>query len=158
MAVWRDEETKKLIEVWGEEDIQAQLEGCTRNKAVYEKISREMAASQYERSAVQCREKIKKLRTEYKKIKDRHNKTGQGMKTLKFYEQLNDIFGHKPTTKPDNVLDTSLDVSEESDSCTTKSLESSSTHDISDGLNDQSEPLEATEATVGDEQEEPNHL
>lgn len=77
---------------------------------------------------------------------------------MKFYEQLNDIFGHKPTTRPDNVLDTSLDVSEESDSCTTKSLESSSTHDISDGLNDQSEPQEATEATEGDEQEEPNHL
>ena len=80
MALWRDEESKKLIEVCGKEDIQAQLEGCTRNTAVYEKISREMAASQYERSAVQCREKIKKLRTEHKKIKDRHNKTGQRRK------------------------------------------------------------------------------
>ena len=74
---------------------------------------------------------------------------------MKFYEQLNDILGHKPATRPDNVLDTFLYVSEESDSCTTKSLESSSTHDISDGLNDQSEPQEATEATEGDEQMEP---
>ena len=59
IAVWNDEETTKLIELWGEEDIQAMLEGCKRNKAVYEKIAREMETSGYERSAVQCRERKK---------------------------------------------------------------------------------------------------
>ena len=39
MAVWTDEETTKPIELWGEEDIQAMLEGCKRNKAVYENIA-----------------------------------------------------------------------------------------------------------------------
>lgn len=86
MAVWTDEETVKLIELWGEADIQAELEGCKRNKAVYEKIAHEMATSNFERSAVQFHEKIKKLRTEYKKVKDSNNKTGKGRKTLKFYD------------------------------------------------------------------------
>lgn len=31
-AAWREEETVKLIELWGEDDIQEKLEGCTRNK------------------------------------------------------------------------------------------------------------------------------
>ena len=34
-AIWNDMETFKLVKVWGEEEIQALLEGCTRNKAVY---------------------------------------------------------------------------------------------------------------------------
>ena len=107
MATWSDEETAKLIDLWGEEDIQAELEGCKRNKHVYEKIAREMTAANYDRNAIQCREKIKKLRAEYKKVKDNNNVSGKGRKTMKFYEKLNDILGHKPATKPVIVVDTS---------------------------------------------------
>ena len=39
---WSDAETFKLIEIWGEEEIQALLEGCARNKAVYDKIARDI--------------------------------------------------------------------------------------------------------------------
>ena len=39
VAVWSDVEVFKLVEIWGEEEIQALLEGCTRNKQVYEKIA-----------------------------------------------------------------------------------------------------------------------
>ena len=41
-AIWNDMETFKLVEIAGEDKIQALLEGCTRNKAVYEKIARGM--------------------------------------------------------------------------------------------------------------------
>ena len=37
---WSEEETLKLIEIWGEDSVQAELEGCKRNKQVYEKIVR----------------------------------------------------------------------------------------------------------------------
>ena len=33
-AVWNDTETFKLVEIWGEEEIQALLEGCMRNKGM----------------------------------------------------------------------------------------------------------------------------
>ena len=78
MATWSDPETFKLIEIWGEDSIQAQLEGCRRNKEVYEKISHELNDAGYQRTAEQCREKVKKLNSEYRKIKDSHNKTGTG--------------------------------------------------------------------------------
>ena len=42
MAAWRDNETFKLIEIWGDKIIQEQLEGCKRNKDEYEKISKLM--------------------------------------------------------------------------------------------------------------------
>ena len=54
-----DEEVFKLIELGGDEAIQAQLEGCKRNKDVYDKIARAMKEAGSERSADQYRDKAK---------------------------------------------------------------------------------------------------
>ena len=64
-TVWKDEEVYKLIELWGEDVIQSQLEGCKHNKEVYEKISKSMKAAGYNKSRDQCRDKAKKLKSEY---------------------------------------------------------------------------------------------
>ena len=32
---WSEAATLKLIEIWGEDSIQAQLEGCKRNREVF---------------------------------------------------------------------------------------------------------------------------
>ena len=37
MAAWSREETYKLIEIWGDDEIQAQLEGCKRNQDIFAK-------------------------------------------------------------------------------------------------------------------------
>lgn len=66
----------KLIEIWGDDITQLQLEGCKRNREVYEKVAVCMKDAGFDRSADQCREKAKKLKLEYRKIKDKHNKTG----------------------------------------------------------------------------------
>ena len=89
----------KLIEVGGEESIQSQLEGCSRNKHIYEKISKKLEEAGYERTGIQCRDKVKKLRQEYKKIKDKMTKTGEeGKKRLidswDYYEPLDAILGN----------------------------------------------------------------
>ena len=47
--------------IWGEDSVQAKLEGCKKNKQIFEKIVREMKAAGYKQTAVQCWEKIKKL-------------------------------------------------------------------------------------------------
>ena len=94
-VTWTDEEIIKLIQIWGEEEIQAQLEGCTRNMHVYEKIAQELRDMGYDRTAIQCQEKIKKLKGEYEKIKD---ETGRKMKNWCFYEAANEILGCKPAT------------------------------------------------------------
>lgn len=133
MASWSKPETFKLIEIWSNEAIQEQLEGCTRNKHVYEKISKKMDEEGYQRKFEQCREKIKKLKQEYKKIKDKVNKTGEeGKKKLiagwDYYESLDAILGHRPSTEPavvidcgsqENVSETLFDDNAEGDSFST---------------------------------------
>ena len=109
MATWTRQETLKLIEIWGRENIQAQLEVCKRNQKVFQTIAREIQSEGYDRSYQQCREKVKKLKKEYKKIKDKLNKTGvSGRKRLTswdFFDPLDSILGHKPATHPPVVLD-----------------------------------------------------
>ena len=105
MANWTDEETLKLIEIWGEDAIQAMLEGCRRNKDIFVKISKEMEAAGFSKTAHQCSSKIKKLRFEYRKIKDKHGKTGEGRKDWRFYEAMDQVLGHKPATQPPVVVE-----------------------------------------------------
>ena len=103
---WTDTEVLKLIALWGEQAIQEQLEGSKRNKHVYEKLSRQLAEHGFEKSGEQCRCKVKKLRQEYKKIKDGHGKTGTGMSKWKFYDSINEILGNRPATCPPVIIDT----------------------------------------------------
>lgn len=107
---WTEKETLALIEEWGDERIQEQLEGSTRNKAVYEKVARALDASGHNRTAVQCREKIKKLKKDYRKIKDHNGKTGRGRKKWAFYDKMDGILGDKHSTNPPVVVDTSAEV------------------------------------------------
>ena len=68
-STWSKEETLKLIEIWGQEHIQKQLQECKRNQTVYtyEEVAKEMREAGYERTYQQCRDKIKKVKGEYKK-------------------------------------------------------------------------------------------
>ena len=115
MANWSDSEVSLLIELWGEECVQEQLEGAKRNKHVYAKIVKQMQVRDSSKTAEQCRAKMKKLKLEYRKIKDNHNKTGRGRKNWKFLEAMEAILhvGHRRTTKPSVLLDTSENQDEQ---------------------------------------------
>jgi hypothetical protein len=99
-SCWSDDETLWLISLWSEDRIQAMLEGSRKNRKVFETIAREMGSAGYHRSPDQCSAKIKKLKFDYRRIKDRHNKTGEGKITWKFWEAMDSVLGHKPATKP----------------------------------------------------------
>ena len=99
MAYWSKEETFKLISIWSKDNIQWQLEGCKRNRDVWTKVSREMTLAGYRRSYEQCHEKMKKLRTEYKKVSDKRKETGQGSyPEWDYYDVMSDVLEHKPST------------------------------------------------------------
>ena len=50
---------------------------------------------------------MKKLKQEYRRIKDKGNKTDEAAKkNWCFYGAMNDILGTKPATKPPVVIDT----------------------------------------------------
>ena len=39
---WSREEVKTLLDIWGEDDVQLELEGVVRNKHVYDRIARKL--------------------------------------------------------------------------------------------------------------------
>ena len=54
----------------------------------------------------QCREKIKKLKSEYRKVKDGHKVMGNKHNNRKFLELLDRILADKPSTKLPILVDT----------------------------------------------------
>ena len=96
MAQWSDAETAKLVEIWSEDKIQEELEGCKKNKHIYEKIANRMKIEGFDRSTEQCRLKVKRLRGEYTKIRDSNRSTGESRKYWKHFDVLDDILGSKP--------------------------------------------------------------
>ena len=108
-TAWTDEETFFLLDLWGNESDQALLKGCTRNRHVYERIACDLEKERYKRTWSQCRDKLKKLKKEYKKLKDYHDETGKKRKQWKSYNKVDDIIGSKPATQPEVIIDTSVE-------------------------------------------------
>jgi len=75
---WTHEETFKLISLWSEDVIQAQLEGCRRNSQVYQKIAGGLREAGFSCTMEQCRDKIKKLKSEHKKLEIRGRPQDKG--------------------------------------------------------------------------------
>ena len=80
MANTWNKETKKLIEIYGDGVMQVQLEGCKHNQEVYDKIAKDPIEAGYQRSGKQSRDKIKKLKGEYRNMQSQlghlHGDTG----------------------------------------------------------------------------------
>ena len=67
-GVWTHEETRVLLGIWGDANVQRELDGIVRNKTIYQKIATEMETRGYNRTWQQCKTKIKNLVQKYKKV------------------------------------------------------------------------------------------
>ena len=103
---WSDNEVRALISIWGEENIQEELDGAVRNQVIFNDIATKMREKGYVRDWQQCRTKIKNLKKEYRQTKDHNGQTGRGRKVCKFYKELDSILGHRPASVPAVLLDT----------------------------------------------------
>lgn len=63
---WSDGETEALLDIWGSEEIQNNLKGCTKNKHIFIQISQVMASQGYLRTPEQCQTRIKRLRANFR--------------------------------------------------------------------------------------------
>ena len=118
--------------------MQSQLEECKNKKAVFESISWRMNDAGFYRTTSKCHEKIKKLRVEYKKVKDNNNQTGNNRKIWKFYERIDSVLGRsKPATRPPIGID---------------SFDSSSTNNYSDSQKSDDDLEHSSESTSNNEQ------
>lgn len=90
-AFWSDLEVKALIEIWGEQNIQEELDGAVRNRSVFTAISNNMRQQGHDRDWEQCKTKIKALKKKYREVKDHNGETGRGRKIWKFYDDIDAI-------------------------------------------------------------------
>ena len=66
---WDYEQTKALISIWGQNNVQRELDGVARNRTVYERISSELRRVGVEKTWQQCRSKVKNLTFRYRKVR-----------------------------------------------------------------------------------------
>lgn len=107
-AAWTTEETRVLLALWGDDSVQRSLEGTHRNRAIFERIQREMTAKGYNRTWQQCRVRVKNLISTYRKILT-NNRSGQGRADFPFYDNLDRILRTRPASRPTNLLSSSSD-------------------------------------------------
>ncbi|XP_061816728.1 uncharacterized protein [Nerophis lumbriciformis] len=79
---WSDHETRTLLEIWGEDNVQLTLRGCLKNRHVFEFISEKMGNRGYTRTTEQCYTRIKRLKYGFL-----HEKMD-----FKFFREMEEIF------------------------------------------------------------------
>ena len=91
--VWRDDETRHLVLLWGDARIQEELDDFSvRNDVIHSKLADAMKEQWFNRDARQIKTKIKHLCEVYRKHKDEINRSGAGAgNPLKFFEEIPQI-------------------------------------------------------------------
>lgn len=95
MEKWTDEDVQVLLNIYAEENIQKEFESSARNAKVYQKISARLGEMGIQHSPQRCREKIKKMKQDYKKIKDYNRLNGANRRSGKWFERLDAILGQR---------------------------------------------------------------
>ncbi|KAJ8416997.1 hypothetical protein AAFF_G00282240 [Aldrovandia affinis] len=93
---WSDPEVVELLQLWADDSVQIELESCLRNQHVFNRIAEVLREKGILRTGDQCREKIKKMKLEYRRIKD-NQKTVRGGRTWKFYEVMDRVLTNRPS-------------------------------------------------------------
>lgn len=92
---WSDPEVVELLQLWADESVQLELESCLRNQHVFNRIAEVLREKGIHRTGDQCREKIKKMKLEYRRIKD-NSKAPRGGRTWKFYDVMDRVLNSRP--------------------------------------------------------------
>ena len=97
--------TTTLINIWADAHIQHLLSKPRNKSSIWQKVSRK----NYRRIAEQCIAKINNLKKEYRELKDRIRRSGEGniRYEFRYFEALYALRGDCPSVSPQNVLDTS---------------------------------------------------
>ncbi|XP_050822442.1 uncharacterized protein LOC127057597 [Gopherus flavomarginatus] len=104
---WSNGELLDLISAWGEEAVQSQLRSSRRNYDTYGQISRAMLERGHDRDVLQCRVKVKELRSAYCKAREGNRHSSAAPTTCCVYKELDTILGGDPTANPRTTMDTS---------------------------------------------------
>ncbi|XP_078701716.1 myb/SANT-like DNA-binding domain-containing protein 7 [Branchiostoma floridae x Branchiostoma belcheri] len=97
VTLWRKNETRLLIEIFGDDRIQAKLQGSRRNAYVFDEMTEKLKEHGVFKTGEQCRTKMKNLRALYKGAKDNNSRSGSAVDMSPFYDELDRLFTDRPT-------------------------------------------------------------
>ncbi|XP_004447075.1 ATP-dependent (S)-NAD(P)H-hydrate dehydratase isoform X1 [Dasypus novemcinctus] len=92
-SLWSDLETRALLGIWGEADVQSALDGNFRNSHVYRDVACRLAEVGFTRTPEQCRIRIKGLKRQYYQARNGLPKGGPVRKACKFFDEMDQILG-----------------------------------------------------------------
>lgn len=132
---WHNKETKTLIGIWSEDEVQRELEGSVRNQRVFQKISQRMWELGYNRSPDRCRVKIKKLKQDYRRLKEFNKRNGYRKKN-QWYDALDAVLGRRAVSAGRTVsAESSTSLLESVGSCNGVEDREDPDEDVLSGLN-----------------------
>ncbi|XP_056463385.1 uncharacterized protein LOC130403195 [Gadus chalcogrammus] len=106
---WGDSEVECLLEIWADDSIQSQLDTTHKNSGVFGAIRDYLEHRGYHRTMGQCRDKVKKLRFQYLRVRDALRRSGLSSDEkgrFPWYDAVDLIIGHKTSSVP-RVLESS---------------------------------------------------
>lgn len=107
-VAWLHSEVNALLDIWADQEIQEQLAGRLHNMCIYDKISRKLKDLGFDRTGEQCREKIKKLRRDYKTVVDNNYSPAFARRLLGFYDKVHKLFGKPSSQKQLSDIETNV--------------------------------------------------
>lgn len=96
---WTDPEIEELLQLWSDDSVQLELESSLRNQRVFDRIARVLHERGIYRTGDQCREKIKKMRLEYRRIKENHKH-----RSWKFFDVMDQVLSSRPALNYSTVI------------------------------------------------------
>ncbi|XP_018605627.1 ATP-dependent (S)-NAD(P)H-hydrate dehydratase isoform X2 [Scleropages formosus] len=89
--LWSDVETRALLHIWGEQDVQTALDGNFRNSHVYRDVAGRLGEMGFDRTPEQCRIRVKSLKRQYYQAKEGSRRNGHYHRVCKFYDEMERI-------------------------------------------------------------------
>lgn len=114
-VAWSDAETLILLQLWGNEQVQQNLQRCPHNGPIYSEISEKLNAHGYLRSSEQCHTRIKRLKISYRQCRDSISSPEAERVEFKFYDLMEDIFRKNASSKVSGDNEPNNDM--KSDTC-----------------------------------------
>ncbi|XP_052008078.1 myb/SANT-like DNA-binding domain-containing protein isoform X2 [Xyrauchen texanus] len=120
---WSVDEISALLNIWADENVQRQIDGVCRNEEVIKYIVAELSKLCIKRTTVQVREKLKKLRAQYKSVKTHNGQSGAQRKNFPWFKIMDGVLGHRHAVSEETTHDT-IAVTVDDSSSPSASLES----------------------------------
>ncbi|XP_069492848.1 ATP-dependent (S)-NAD(P)H-hydrate dehydratase isoform X2 [Ambystoma mexicanum] len=98
--LWSDLETRALLNIWGEADVQAALDGNFRNSHVYRDVACRLADMGFDRTQEQCRIRIKGLKRQYYQAREGLKRNSNARKICKYYDEMDQVLSNRPSPAP----------------------------------------------------------